>query len=153
MRRLLVSACLLGQPVRYDGKGCQQVDPRWRQWHRQGRLVTVCPECLGGLPIPRPAAEIQPSRQVLTLSGADVTDAFAMGADRVLRFALAENIKAAILKANSPSCGSEYIYDGSFSGKLVPGEGITAVLLRRYGITVFSEHQLDAVEQWLLLPN
>lgn len=134
MEKILVSACLLGEAVRYDGKDNLVESSLWQGWQQQGRLVGICPECAGGLPTPRPPAEIQapdPKQaiRVITETGEDVTDAFVRGAEAALRLARKENIRFAILKARSPSCGKGLIYDGSFSRTLSEGDGITAALL------------------------
>lgn len=133
---VLVSACLLGTPCRYDGAG--KADARVLALAAKRRLIPVCPEQLGGLPTPRPPAERVGGR-VLTTGGADVTDAFLRGAEETLRLAQLFGCKTAILKARSPSCGSGRIYDGTFSGTLVSGSGVTAALLRQNGITVLTE--------------
>ena len=133
---ILVSACLLGVPCRYDGTG--KADERLLALAKTHPLIPVCPEQLGGLSTPRPPAERNGER-VLTQSDEDVTDAFRRGAEQTLSLARLLGCKAAILKANSPSCGSGSIYDGSFLKRLIPGEGMTAALLRQNGITVLSE--------------
>ncbi|WKN21731.1 DUF523 domain-containing protein [Azotobacter vinelandii] len=150
MHKILVSRCLLGERVRYDG-GSHGPFVLLEEWRRQGRLVAVCPEVAGGLPTPRPPAEI-PGGQgarvldgecgVLTVDGADVGAAFLAGARAALRLVEAHGIRLAVLKARSPSCGNRENYDGSFAGRRVPGEGVTAALLRRHGVRVFSEEEL-----------
>ncbi|GAA4504487.1 DUF523 domain-containing protein [Pseudaeromonas paramecii] len=141
MKKILVSACLLGQPVRYDGQGKGLTDPRLARWQAQGRLVSVCPELAGGLPVPRAPAERQEAR-VVTVQGEDVTAAFACGAQAALQLCQAQGIRLALLKEGSPSCGSQQIYDGTFAGQRVAGEGVTAALLRAHGIQVYAETQL-----------
>lgn len=154
MIRILVSSCLLGHAVRYDGGG---FEPRThlRRWLREGRVVALCPECAGGLPTPRPPAEITSgsgvqvldgSHRVLTEGGEDVSAQFIAGAHVALASVRQWNIPIAILKANSPSCGNQMVYDGSFSGHKVPGEGVTAALLRRHGVQVFNEQQLELAD-------
>lgn len=157
MQKVLVSRCLLGHPVRYDGGASGPFDLLAR-WQAQGRVVALCPEVAGGLPTPRPPAEI-PGGQgaevlagrvpVVDVTGADVTRAFMAGAEVALQLVRRHGIKVAILKANSPSCGNLETYDGSFSGVRVVGEGVTAALLRREGVQVFSELQLAEVAQLL----
>lgn len=152
MQKILVSRCLLGERVRYDGGSHGPFD-RLEIWRREGRLVPVCPEVAGGLPTPRPPAEI-PGGQgyrvldgeigVLTLAGEDVGAAFRAGAEAALALVRGHGIRIAVLKARSPSCGNRENYDGSFSGRRVPGEGVTAALLRRHGVQVFSEEELEA---------
>jgi uncharacterized protein YbbK (DUF523 family) len=149
--KILVSSCLLGAPVRYDAGDKKCDHAILRRWIEQGRVVSVCPEMLGGLGAPRPPAEIvnDGSRRVVTRDGADVTLAFGNGARAAADQGRAEGVRMAILKAGSPSCGSSLIYDGTFSRMPIPGEGITAALLRSQGIMVFSEEELDAAEQYL----
>lgn len=108
---------------------------------REGRAVPVCPECLGGLPTPRPPAELLGGR-VRTREGADVTDAFNRGAAAALDVARREGCTAAILKSRSPSCGPGRVYDGAFSRTLREGDGVWAALLRREGLPLFSEESL-----------
>lgn len=134
--RILVSACLLGMPCRYDGKSvsCQAV---LRQIG-QAELVPVCPEILGGLPTPRTPAERR-GDAVVTRDGRDVTAEYLRGAQEALRLARLFGCTRAILKSKSPSCGCGPIYDGSFSGRLIPGEGVAAQLLRENGIEVCDE--------------
>ena len=133
---ILVSACLLGVPCRYDGRG--QADERIVALAKSHHLIPVCPEQLGGLPTPRPSAERSGTR-VLTRDDRDVTAPFTRGAEETLRLARLFSCRIAILKANSPSCGSGQIYDGCFCGRLIPGDGITAALLKQDGLTVLSE--------------
>jgi len=133
---ILVSACLLGVPCRYDGTG--QADERVLTLAKTRHLIPVCPEQLGGLPTPRPPAERCGTR-ILTRDERDVTRAFTLGAEETLHLARLFSCRIAILKANSPSCGSGQIYDGCFRGRLVPGDGLTAELLKKEGLTVLSE--------------
>lgn len=134
--RILVSACLLGAKCRYDGCGkpCERV-LSLAQGHT---LVPVCPEQLGGLATPRPPAEVQEDR-VLSQTGTDVTNAYQRGAEEALRLYRILDCEAAILKSRSPSCGLGQIYDGSFTGVLTWGDGVTARLLLKKGIPVFTE--------------
>ena len=146
MERIFVSSCLLGERVRYHGGDALIDHPVLRRWHREGRLVPFCPEVTGGLPIPRPAAEIVTTptgRRLLTGSGHDVTAAFERGAQAAIEACLAHRIRVAILKDGSPSCGSRSIYDGTFSGTRVAGSGLTAARLAAAGIVVFSEQEID----------
>ncbi len=151
MQKILVSRCLLGHRVRYDG-GAHGPFDQLRQWLEEGRVVALCPEVAGGLPTPRPPAEIRGGQgaevldgrlPVLTVDGQDVTGAFVDGAEQALQLVREHGIRVALLKARSPSCGNLENYDGSFSGVRVPGEGVTAALLRRAGVRVFNEMQLD----------
>lgn len=147
MRNILVSRCLYGdRPVRYDGKTKKENDPRFLQWKEEGRLIPVCPEVDGGLPVPRTDAQ-RIGDQVITRDGRDVTGEYCRGAEIALERALQENVLCAVLKEKSPSCGSNRIYDGTFSGKLIEGQGIAAQKLQDAGIRVYSEEELDLVEQ------
>ena len=134
--KILVSACLLGCACRYDGgsKGCEKVIAL----AEKHRLVPVCPEQLGGLPTPRPPAEIRGNR-VMNREGADVTQQYQKGAEETLRLAQLLGCGCAILKARSPSCGSGSIYDGAFCGVLTEGDGVTARLLKAKGLPVLTE--------------
>ena len=134
---LLVSACLLGEPCRYDGKSvpCREVIELGDRFE----LVLVCPEQLGGLPTPRTPSEVQPDGRVVDREGIDRTAAFRAGAEAALAIAREHGCQRAILKENSPSCGSTRVYDGTFSGVLVPGMGVAAALLRAAGLEVLSE--------------
>ena len=118
-------------------------------WHSQGFLLSACPEVLGGLTTPRPAAEIQINGRVQTNQGADVTQAFIKGAEKTLALALKHQIKIVILTERSPSCGSSNIYDGSFSRTMIDGQGVTTKLLRDNGIAVFNQFQLEQVQAQL----
>ena len=134
---ILVSACLLGVPCRYDGaaKPCAGVMALGERY----RLIPVCPEQLGGLPTPRPASEIQKDGRVRNRAGADVTEAYRRGAAEALQLARANGCRLAVLKEKSPSCGHGRIYDGTFSGVLTDGDGVTAALLTACGIRVIGE--------------
>lgn len=152
MQKLLVSACLLGHAVRYDGKGYAAQDGWLARWREEGRVVPLCPEVAGGLPVPRPPAEIRDGdgAQVLderarlfTREGADVTAHFLAGARAALDLVQNEGIRVAVLKARSPSCGSGRIYDGTFQKVLRDGDGVTAALLKANGVAVFDESQLE----------
>ena len=151
--KVLVSACLLGAPVRYNGKDKKSDHAILRRWVEEGRVVSVCPEVLGGLGTPRPPAEIVRIgglRRVTTDQGRDVTAEFERGASDTLDQALRHEARVAILKEGSPSCGSAYVYDGTFTSTRVDGaEGMTTALLRSRGIRVFSENQLEAAAEYL----
>ena len=138
--RLLVSACLLGCACRYDGgsKPCAAM----QRLAEQHELIPVCPEQLGGLPTPRPPAEIR-GKRVVNRDGADVTDAYQKGAAETLRLCRLLHADGAVLKARSPSCGKGQVYDGTFSGVLVHGDGVTARLLLAHGIPVWTEAETD----------
>ena len=157
MQKILVSRCLLGHRVRYDGGASGPFD-QLQQWLDEGRVVPLCPEVAGGLPTPRAAAEI-PGGQgaqvhdgqalVITSEGEDVSVQFLSGAYQALELVQKHGIRIAILKANSPSCGNLLTYDGTFSGVKVGGEGVTAALLMRHGVQVFSELELPQAAQAL----
>jgi len=136
---ILVSACLAGFPCRWDGE--KKADDRVTDLVREGRAVPVCPEQLGGLTTPREPSEIK-GDAVVAKSGLDVTEEFTRGAEIVLDIAETYGCSEAILKARSPSCGSCEIYDGSFTGKIIKGDGITAALLKSRGIRVKTEMDL-----------
>jgi uncharacterized protein YbbK (DUF523 family) len=152
MIRIVVSACLLGSPVRHDGRDKKCNHPIIQRWMEEGRIISVCPEMLGGLPTPRPPAEIvegeRPLR-VVARDGGEVTAAFEGGARAAADAAASFGARVAILKEGSPSCGSSFVYDGSFSSTKVAGEGVAAALLRKRGIAVFSEEQLDAAQEYV----
>lgn len=148
--KVLVSACLLGQPVRYDGRSKGIISDWLETLGAEGRVLAFCPEVAGGLPTPRPPAERQGER-VLTESGLDVTAQFDRGAELALQLCQAQGIRFALLKEGSPSCGSGRIYNGRFEGTSMAGEGKTTALLRRHGIRVFSEDQLPELASALAL--
>ena len=151
--KMLVSACLLGEPVRYDGR-CKTLDHEGLQrLHANGRLIAFCPEVAGGLPIPRPPAEITGGggsdvidgrARVRTECGDDVSRFFLAGAEQALSICRQHGIRVAVLTERSPSCGSSETYDGSFSRSTQAASGVTTAWLRRHGIRVFNQYQLDA---------
>ncbi|MGI5977946.1 MAG: DUF523 domain-containing protein [Oscillospiraceae bacterium] len=138
---ILVSACLLGVPCRYDANS--KLHTRTAELLKAHTLVPVCPEVYAGLPTPRPPAEIQNGR-VVTADGTDVTDPYERGAREALRLAKLFACTLAILKERSPSCGHGSVHDGSFTGALTPGDGVTAALLRQNGIEVIGESEVEA---------
>ncbi|WP_106401881.1 DUF523 domain-containing protein [Actinocorallia populi] len=148
MERVLVSSCLLGRPVRYDGQAKTSSSDILARWRAEGRVVPFCPELAGGLGVPRPPAELR-NGQVVTVHGDDVTDAFVQGAELALTAAREAEARVAVLKEGSPSCGSRQIADGTFSGNKIPGSGITTALLRSHGITVFNEEQFEEADALL----
>ena len=151
MMKVVVSACLLGSPVRFDGGDKKSQHPVLERWIAEGRVVSACPEMLGGLGTPRPPAEITADgTRVLSNEGADVTQQFEAGARATDDIARANAVRIAVLKEGSPSCGSSYVYDGTFTSTRVPGrQGITAALLNSRGIAVFSENQFDEAAAYL----
>lgn len=147
MKQILVSRCLYGgEPVRYDGKIKEERDLRFLHWKETGRLLPVCPEVDGGLPVPRTDAQ-RVGDQVITRDGRDVTREYRRGAEIALKQALQEDVLCAVLKEKSPSCGSSRVYDGTFEGNLIEGQGLTTQMLREAGVRVYSEEELDLVEQ------
>lgn len=144
MRKILISACMLGDNVRYDGGNHLIKHPIIQRWRQEGRLIPLCPEIAGGLPTPRPPAETQCKFPILitTREGTDVTPEFLTGAEKALEIAKRENVACALMKAKSPSCGNKRIYDGNFTNTLVDGAGVAAAELIRNGIPVFSEKEL-----------
>lgn len=139
--KILISACLLGFDCKYDGGNNRMADAAIAALRERFELIPVCPECYGGLPTPRTPSERLGDR-VVSKNGADVTAQFEKGARATLRLAQSFSVKKAVLKANSPSCGSGTIYDGSFTGTLVPGDGVTAELLKKHGVKVADENAL-----------
>jgi len=142
---ILISACFANVKCRYDGKA-KRVD--WIEaLYKEGMAIPICPEVLGGLPTPRTSCEICESeghRLVIDRNGIDRTSEFMIGAERAILVAKACDVKVAILKANSPSCGYREIYDGTFSGNKVTGNGFTSELLIKQGIRIFNEDEKDA---------
>lgn len=138
---LLVSACLLGERCNHRGAASPRavVDALGERY----RLVPVCPEVEGGLPVPRPAAEIAPDGRVRTVDGDDVTAEYRAGAEVAVTLARNNDVVGAVLKARSPSCGSAQVYDGTFTRTLVAGEGLTAAALRAAGYQVVSEDDVS----------
>lgn len=142
MEKVLISACLYGHAVRYDGNDNLVTHPLLEKWKKQGRLIVLCPEVSGGLPTPRPPAEIQADGKVATITGDDATAAFQTGAQTAVELCRQHGIKLALLKENSPSCGSRFIYNGQFDGTKITGQGLAAAALTDNGIRVYSEYQL-----------
>lgn len=135
---LLISACLLGTNCKYNGGNNALPPERLAALEERFRLVPVCPEQAGGLPTPRLPSERRGER-VVNRAGEDVTEAFRRGAELALETGLLEGCRLALLKERSPSCGSGRIYDGSFTGTVIPGDGVTAEMLKKSGLTVCSE--------------
>jgi len=156
--KILISACLLGERVRHDGSSAQVISTVIEIWQKENRFIPVCPEVLGGLSVPRPPAEIQTgdgfaildgNSRVLTVEGKDVTHQFIDGAQKAYRLAVENNARLAIFKDKSPSCGVRRIFNGEFSGNLIPGKGVTTALLERKGIKVFSEMEINRALEYL----
>ena len=138
--KLLISACLLGSNCKYNGGN--NYHPLTERLREKYTLVPVCPEALGGLAVPHEPSERVGDR-VLSRAGEDVTDAFRRGAERTLEAALRHGVKKAVLKERSPSCGSGAVYDGTFTGTVVPGDGVAAQLLKARGVAVYGESRIE----------
>lgn len=159
--KILVSSCLLGEDVRYDGSNSSVAfDPKFSFSLKElfmdilceNEIYSFCPEIEGGLNVPRVPAEIVSSKKpfkIVTKNGDDVTINFLLGAKKALDVCKQEGIKVALLKSNSPSCGNINTYDGTFSGKLIESSGITAKLLIENEITVFNENQLKELKKFI----
>lgn len=143
--KILVSACLLGENCKYSGGNnkCDEI----LELGKKHKLIPICPECFGGLPIPRVPSEIKNGR-VYSKTGEDLTEAFNDGAEKALYVAEESGCQLAILKERSPSCGFGEIYDGSFSGKTIRGNGITAQLLYDHGIVILGETKTDRIKDY-----
>ena len=150
--KILISPCLIGIRTRWD-ESCDEIE-ELINLVKSGQAVFMCPEQIGGLPTPREPAEIesgytakdvlQGDAKVLSITGKDFTEQFVTGAQRILKFCQEMGIEIAILKADSPSCGSKRTYDGSFTDIKIPGKGITAELLAQNGIKVYNEKNFRA---------
>ena len=161
MMRILVSACLLGRPVRYDGRAKDPGTDLLDRWQAEGRLVPLCPEMAGGLPVPRPPAEIEPGAtadgvltgrgSIRTATGEDVTAAFLAGAAAAVRLARATGCRHALLTEGSPSCGVRRVHAGRFDGRTIPGQGVVAAALRAEGIAVYSQSEAADLAHMLAL--
>ncbi len=141
----IVSACLAGIKCRYDGKSSE--NEFVMNLIKEGKAIAVCPELLGGLKTPRPACEVtidtDGNRKVVTKDGRDYSKEFQDGARKTLELAKNKDITKAILKSKSPSCGCGLIHDGSFTGTMIEGNGLTADLLLKSGLKVFTDKQID----------
>lgn len=160
LQLVLVSACLAGELVRYNGKRLQYSHPILTRWLAEGRVRLICPEVAGGLPTPRQPAEIEPGAdgnalltgqaKIYDCTGKNVTEAYVAGAKNAVEVVAAAGIRIAVLKEGSPSCGSGLIADGHFSGVRTAGQGVTAAALRAAAVHVFNEHQLEAADGCLM---
>ncbi|MBQ9798115.1 MAG: DUF523 domain-containing protein [Clostridia bacterium] len=142
MKKILVSACLLGDACRYDGKS--KPSPAVIALRKKYELIPVCPEVMGGLPTPRMPSEICGTRVVMK-DGTDVTQNYEAGAQIALRMAREHGCTVAVLKERSPSCGSGLIHNGLFDGGMTDGDGITARLLKANGIRVLGESEITSL--------
>ncbi len=158
MQKILISACLLGKPVLYKGSVLSFENHILRQWEKDGRIVSICPEVVSGMGVPRPAAEIiggdgidviNGKANVFDKNGQNVTTYFLNGADSALKKCKENNIGIALLTESSPSCGSRTIFDGRFIGKRIDGVGVTTALLKQNGIQVFNQFNLSAANKAL----
>ena len=157
--KILVSACLVGEHVRYDGGALACKDRILKNWQQEGRVLAFCPEVAAGLTVPRSPAEIigegdgtavlQGLAKVINRDGRDVTQRFVIGAKKALEKVISQSIAFAVMKDGSPSCGSSYIYDGSFTGVSEAGKGVTVALFEENGVRVFSEHQMAEANSYL----
>ncbi len=157
--KILVSACLMGHAVRYDGRSKPLIHPAIDRWREEGRLVTICPEMSAGMAVPRPPAEIEGGAtgedvlagiaRVIERAGGDVTAEFLQAAENALALAEETGCRYALLIDGSPSCGSGFIYDGSFSGTRNTGHGVTAALLQQAGIEVYSDREIEKLVERL----
>ena len=142
MAVIVVSGCLLGFDCRYKGDNC--ANEKILELAKHNVIIGICPEQMGGLATPRDPAE-QCGGRVITKNGVDVTEQYTRGALAALKLAQLNRADFAILKAKSPSCGSGIIYDGSFTGTKIPGDGIAAGLFKQNGIKVYTENELDEI--------
>lgn len=156
--KILVSACLLGKKTRYDGDHNRLDNPILNTWKQEDRIISVCPEIEGGCPIPRALAEcidgdgtsvVAGKTKVVNIEGQDVTKEFLLGAQKALQIVQQNDISVALLKARSPSCGSNFVYNGTFSNTLKPGKGVTTALLKLNGIRVFNEDEIEEADEYL----
>lgn len=147
---ILISSCLVDLFSKYDGSS--NANTLLLEYCHRGNFIPVCPEQLGGLPTPRKPVELSSASgpavlsgegKAITEDGCDCTQEFVRGAEQLIKIVRLWGVTAAILKERSPSCGSSYVYDGSFSHTVIPGEGVAAALLRQHGIPVYSEQRLN----------
>ena len=146
--KVLISACLLGDNVKYSGGNNLKPELVTLLEKYNVKIVKICPECFAGLPIPRVPSEIREDK-VFSKDGRDITEEFLSGAEKTYQVAKRKQVDFAILKERSPSCGSSYIYDGSFSGNVIQGQGLTAKKLSKENIIIFSEENLKEIEKYL----
>lgn len=158
INKILVSACLMGFKIRYNGSEKAQIVETLARWQQEQRLVVHCPELAAGLPTPRPPAEIfaadgkdvmHERARIIENTGQDVTEHYQLAAWMALRAAQESGCTAALLTDGSPTCGSQFIYDGSFSGQRKSGMGVAASLLSEHGIKVFADTQLAELMAWI----
>ena len=146
--KVLISACLLGDNVKYSGGNNLTPELVTLLEKYNVKIVKICPECFAGLTIPRVPSEIREDK-VFGKDGRDITEEFLTGAEKTYEVAKRKQVDFAILKERSPSCGSSYIYDGSFSGNVIQGQGLTAKKLSKENIIIFSEENLEEIKDYL----
>ncbi len=158
MINIIVSACLLGENVRYNGRILHYQDTVLQKWLDEGRVFGFCPETAGGLSIPRSPSEIEDGSgidvlngqtRVMSIDGQDNTAYFINGAKKALNILESNRIGIAVLKNGSPSCGSTYIYNGEFTGTRIDGKGVLTAFLEKSGIRVFNEKTIQQADDWL----
>lgn len=151
--KILVSACLMGHLVKYNGT-LVPVHERLKEWNDKGLILPFCPEVEGGLPVPRPPAEIKNGdgsavlckrAKVVRNDGIDVTASFILGATKAADIVKENGITLAIMKDGSPSCGNTRIYDGTFTGTGIPGKGVAAALLASISVRIFTENEIETL--------
>ena len=158
--KILASGCLLGERVRYDAQVLRITDQRIFQWAKEKRFVPICPECMGGLWVPREPCEIEPGKtaqdvldgkaRILSKSGNDCTDDYLFGVQACINMAKRNHIRLALLKQRSPACATRCLHDGHFNGTLIEGLGVLALALQKEGIQTFDETQLDELQAQLV---
>ncbi len=154
MLRVLVSSCLLGEPVRYDGTAAPSRSPVLAGWLQEQRVLSFCPEVAAGLATPRSPVELVGGDRLVqaravTSTGEDLTTAFLAGAQAAVALCQRWGVQVAVLKERSPSCGSTCIHDGTFSNRLRAGRGFTTVALEQHGVAVFPEDQWEQAQAHL----
>ena len=148
--KLLVSGCLLGENVRYDGKNSGIKEPMMQRLKDGFEIYSFCPEVSGGMPTPRVPSEIisMEPLKVINKEKEDTTHFFIKGAKNCLEFCKDNGIKIALFKSRSPSCGNRYVHGGKFNKKLVEGKGVTVTLLNSHGIKVFNEEEIKELFEY-----
>ena len=158
MKKILVSGCLNGQPIRFNRTSVDVESAIWDRWVAEERLVSFCPELAAGFGVPRPPAEIVDGDAAMVLTGdatvredngTDVSELFVKGAELAADRAVAQGCALAVLTDGSPSCGTTFVYDGTFEGRTTAGSGVTVQLLRDRGIAVFSHEQIQLADRFL----
>ncbi len=139
--KILVSACLCGVKCRYNGGDCVCKKPEFIKWQAEGRLMPVCPEILSGLNTPRYPMEISKGR-LITQLGEDLTEKCMLGVKETVKIARENQVELCVMKQNSPTCGCSVIYDGTFTGRRIPGAGMAAAALKKAGFKVISEEDI-----------